>query len=83
VQKYARATNVNVRLVANGGVMTLEVEDDGIGFDPVTTARGAGLQNMADRLDSLGGSLDVDGSPGRGTRLRGRLPIPVPSAVAE
>jgi hypothetical protein len=44
--------------------------------------RGSGLTNMADRLEALGGGIDLDSKPGSGTRLRGRLPIPVLEVVA-
>jgi signal transduction histidine kinase len=37
--------------------------------------RGAGLTNMADRLDALGGELTVTSAPGRGTRVTGSLPV--------
>jgi signal transduction histidine kinase len=35
---------------------------------------GAGLTNMSDRLDALGGGINVDSAPGRGARIRGTLP---------
>jgi signal transduction histidine kinase len=75
VQKYARATRATVRLGETDDELTLTVEDDGEGFDPSTVRRGAGLTNMTDRLDALGGGLVVDSSPGRGTRLHGRVGI--------
>jgi Signal transduction histidine kinase len=50
-----------------------EVTDDGRGFDPDSTGYGTGLQGMADRLDALGGSLDVRSAPGEGTTLLGRV----------
>ncbi|HWO70798.1 MAG TPA: ATP-binding protein, partial [Actinomycetota bacterium] len=66
---------IRVRLSASGGELAFAVEDDGPGFDPSTTPRGAGLQNMADRIEALGGSLEVRTSPGAGTVVAGRLPI--------
>lgn len=51
-----------------------EVADDGRGFDPDTTRHGTGLQGMADRLEALGGRLDVRSTPGSGTVLIGRVP---------
>jgi signal transduction histidine kinase len=82
VQKYGQATAAIVRISARDGELRFEVEDDGKGFDPATTRRGSGLTNMADRLDALGGSIDLDSKPGSGTRLRGWLPIPVLEGVA-
>jgi signal transduction histidine kinase len=75
VQKYAGATRATVRLSAQNGDLTFEVEDDGAGFDPGGPKKGSGLTNMADRLDALGGGIDIDSEPGRGTVLRGRVPV--------
>jgi signal transduction histidine kinase len=75
VQKYAGATRATVRLSAQNGDLTFEVEDDGAGFDPGGPKKGSGLTNMADRLDALGGGFDIDSEPGRGTVLRGRVPV--------
>jgi signal transduction histidine kinase len=75
VQKYAGAKQAIVRLEADDGSLRFEVEDDGAGFDAANARKGSGLTNMADRLDALGGDLDVDSAPGRGTLLRGRLPV--------
>ena len=49
--------------------------DDGAGFDPGATSYGTGLQGMADRLDAIGGTLLVESSLGRGTIVRGRVPV--------
>jgi signal transduction histidine kinase len=73
VQKYGQATAAVVRISARDGELRFEVEDDGKGFDPVTTRRGSGLTNMADRLEALGGGLEVDSTPGAGCHIRGRL----------
>jgi signal transduction histidine kinase len=56
-------------------VLAFELRDDGRGFDPSSTAYGTGVQGMADRLDALGGSLSVDSAPGRGTTVRGEIPV--------
>jgi signal transduction histidine kinase len=77
VQKYAGATTVAIHLEHKDSLLAFEVTDDGHGFDEATTRRGAGLQNMGDRLDALGGGLDINSSPGAGTTLRGTVPIPV------
>jgi signal transduction histidine kinase len=74
VQKYAGATRATVRLYQRDGTLVFEVSDDGAGFDPDATPRGSGLTNMADRLDALGGTIEVESALGRGTVVRGTLP---------
>jgi len=77
VAKYADASAAVVRLSERDRVLSFEIEDDGRGFDPGTTTYGTGVQGMADRLDAIGGSLDVRSAPGDGTRVRGTIPLPV------
>lgn len=73
VAKYAKAERAKVRLFASDDALTFEVEDDGIGFEPATTS-GSGLSNMRDRLEALGGELDIRSSVGRGTTVTGIVP---------
>jgi signal transduction histidine kinase len=75
VAKYAAADRTTVRLEEHDGWLTFEVRDDGRGFDPLSIAQGAGLQNIADRLAALEGSLDVRSHPGEGTVVSGRIPV--------
>ena len=75
VQKYASASNAMVRLREEASSLGFEVEDDGDGFDPAGIQRGSGLTNMADRLEALGGSVDLASARGRGTRVTGHLPV--------
>ncbi len=73
VAKYARATRVQIRITSNARDLQLEIDDDGLGgADP---ARGSGLRGLADRVDTLGGSLTIQSAPGRGTRLTVGLPL--------
>ncbi|MFZ0920312.1 MAG: ATP-binding protein, partial [Candidatus Dormiibacterota bacterium] len=76
VQKYASASSVEVRLREDGGQVSVDVVDDGDGFDTATATRGAGLTNMDDRLDALGGMLHVESTLGMATTLRAAVPIP-------
>jgi len=62
------------------GALRLGVADDGKGFDVATTQKGSGLANMTDRLDALGGDVQVTSAPGRGTQLRGWLHV-APAAL--
>jgi signal transduction histidine kinase len=75
VQKYSGASRVLIRVRENDRELSFEVEDDGKGFDPATVKRGAGLTNMADRLDALGGAIELESVVGAGAKLSGRLPL--------
>jgi signal transduction histidine kinase len=77
VQKYAKASNALVRLREDGGQLLVEVTDDGRGFDVAVTSRGAGLSNMEDRLEALGGTLRIETSPAHGTTLAAKVPVPL------
>jgi PAS domain S-box-containing protein len=73
VTKYAEASEVRVQVVANGASVSVEVSDDGVGgADP---AAGSGLRGLADRVEALGGSLDVASPAGAGTTLRAEIPV--------
>jgi signal transduction histidine kinase len=63
-----------VRLTASrgGGVLLLEIADDGIGG--AGPGRGSGLRGLADRIEALGGTITVTSPPGRGTVLRAEIP---------
>ncbi len=74
VAKYAEASKATVRLVGEDGWLTFIVADDGVGFEPAETRTGTGLQGMADRLEALGGALEVLSKPQEGTTLTGRIP---------
>lgn len=73
IQKYAHASAVVIRVREADGAIHFEVNDDGDGFDVATVTRGAGLTNMADRLDALGGALNITSSIGEGTTIAGSL----------
>jgi signal transduction histidine kinase len=83
VAKYARASSVVVHLKHAGGVLSFSVKDDGVGFEPTADRRGTGMANMLDRLEALGGTLNVDSSPGKGTTVTGRIAHVSPISVAE
>jgi signal transduction histidine kinase len=72
VTKYAHASHASVTVSREDGQVTVEVSDDGVGgADPAT---GSGLRGLFDRVSALGGSLEVDSEPGRGTTVRAAIP---------
>jgi signal transduction histidine kinase len=73
VSKYAEANTTVVRLAETDGHLLFEIQDDGRGFSTDETGYGTGLQGMADRLDAIGGVLEVSSEPGQGTLVRGRI----------
>jgi signal transduction histidine kinase len=75
IAKYAGPSRAVVRLDESDGHLVFAVSDDGAGFDVERTPRGSGLQNMADRVEAVGGSIDITSAPGRGTTVIGRIPV--------
>jgi signal transduction histidine kinase len=75
VAKYARATAITVALHDADRRLLFEVNDDGVGFDPAQAVGGMGLRSMSDRVEAVGGSLEVTTTPGRGTTVVGTIPL--------
>ena len=72
-RRYAGAGAVQVRVAPVDDELLVEIVDDGSGgADP---ASGTGLRGLADRVDALGGRLEVDSPVGAGTRVSARLPL--------
>jgi glucose-6-phosphate-specific signal transduction histidine kinase len=72
VAKYAWATRASVNVTRADGRVLVQVSDDGVGgADPAT---GSGLRGLVDRVSALGGTLEVDSPPGRGTTVRAAIP---------
>ena len=76
VARHARVTEVEVSLEARADGLELRVEDQGTGFEPATARPGAsgGLAAMRERARLLGGRVQIESVPGRGTRLVAELP---------
>jgi nitrate/nitrite-specific signal transduction histidine kinase len=73
--RHARCRHLRVSLRNAGGVLTLEVVDDGVGFDADQGFEGNGLVSMRRRAERIGASLSVRSQPGRGTTVRVELPL--------
>jgi signal transduction histidine kinase len=79
--KHSGATAVTVLVERDGTTCRLRVDDDGTGFSPGTPpGSGAGLANLRDRIDAVGGTVSVVSSPGHGTAVTASVPVPaIPS----
>jgi signal transduction histidine kinase len=69
-------TSVTVRLERQDDVLAFDIHDDGSGFDLQTTPTGTGLTGLRDRIESVGGRLEIATAPGRGTTYTGTVPWP-------
>ncbi|HEY7755705.1 MAG TPA: response regulator [Actinomycetota bacterium] len=79
--RHARARSVRVGVVHAPNGVTVLVQDDGVGFDrnhlrQDGVEHGHGLEGMAERARLLGGTLELDSTPGWGTRVRAWVPLP-------
>ena len=73
VAKYASASRVVVTTQRENGTLVVRVSDDGVGgADP---SKGSGLRGLLDRIDAVGGRLEVESPPGDGTRVTIALPV--------
>jgi two-component system, NarL family, sensor kinase len=73
--KHGARSEVHVVLRNGDGRLAFEVSDDGPGWDPRRVSRGAGLANLEDRVAALDGDVEVIAAPGRGTVVRGKIPL--------
>jgi len=78
VLKHAHAQHVMVNARFDETTATLEVRDDGAGFEPaiVRSQGGLGLQGMKERTQRIGGVLRIESAPGRGARITIQVPVP-------
>jgi signal transduction histidine kinase len=75
VVKHASAERVTVKLLEDGEFATMELSDDGSGFDPKQHSEGFGLLGMQERADLVGGTITIDSSLGAGTTVRASVPV--------
>jgi two-component system NarL family sensor kinase len=77
VARHAAVSTAVVRVWAEQGVLAVQIEDGGVGFDVgAALARGAcGLSGIQERVSLLRGELTIDSAPGTGTHLAARLPL--------
>jgi signal transduction histidine kinase len=71
--KHAQASRVEISLAARNSSLLLAIRDDGVGgADPT---RGSGLVGLTDRVEALGGSIQVRSNAGDGTQITAELPL--------
>ena len=81
ILEHSRAKNASIKLECNASECTLEIEDDGRGFDvsKITRVepggRGAGLFTMRERVNMVGGTGHVEPRPGQGTKIIVKVPV--------
>jgi PAS domain S-box-containing protein len=73
VRRHSGARNVEVGLRAEDETLVAEVIDDGRGFDPWSAGTGVGLSAMRERIEGLGGEIEVRSRPGQGTKVMVRI----------
>jgi len=75
VRKHARATSVLISLGLSEGRVSIEIRDDGSGFEVAEPSTGFGLAAMRGRVEESGGTVQVESSPGRGTTVQVLIPV--------
>ena len=75
VARHSAADHVDLLLSYQAGVVTMEIADDGCGFDPRGEHAGMGLASMRERAEALNGDVVIESEPGRGTHISVTLPV--------
>ncbi len=75
VARHSAASHVDLLLRDEGGVVRMEITDDGCGFDPRGEHAGMGLVSMRERAEALNGDVVIESEPGRGTHISVTLPV--------
>jgi signal transduction histidine kinase len=71
---HAESKNAKVSVIQNSDQISVEIVDDGRGFNP-QRVRGMGILGMEERVRRLGGSLTIQSAPGKGTAVKAELPL--------
>jgi signal transduction histidine kinase len=73
IARHAQTQSATVQLLGNADRLTIMVRDRGRGFDPHTTV-GGGLSGIRERVSLVGGALEIETAPGRGTVITAEIP---------
>jgi signal transduction histidine kinase len=82
VVKHAQTDQAEVRLCLKDDIVSLVIQDSGVGFDPTRVSPGAshlGLTSMRERVEALGGSLEIESQAQAGTRVKAEIPLARPA----
>ncbi len=74
-RRHSGARNVKVRLRTEDEALVAAVIDDGRGFDTMASQGGVGLSAMRERVEAVGGEIEVKSPPGEGTKVTVRVPL--------
>jgi len=81
--KHSSATSMSVHLGRTRGGLAVTIADNGVGFEVKAAWRkGVGLSSISERVDEMGGALDIHSSPGAGTRLTATVPLEMAPVAA-
>jgi len=75
VLKHANASHVEVSATEGDGAIRIVISDDGDGFDPTSSTAGRGLRGMRERIELLGGEIEVTSAPSDGTKITACVPL--------
>lgn len=75
VVKHAEASQVNVFITQDATSLSIQVVDDGVGFDLTSCKEGFGLAYIRQKVKFTGGTIDIQSAPGKGTRVIIEMPI--------
>ena len=75
IHKHASAKNIYIKIAMSNGVLNMQIEDNGKGFDPHITTHRNGLKNLQTRVEKWKGNLKIDTAAGKGTRVEILMPI--------
>ncbi len=73
--KHANASHLTLDVQEDDREIRISIRDDGDGFDPTSPTAGRGLTGMRERIELLGGEIDVSSKPGEGTEISARVPL--------
>ena len=72
--KYSHANLINLNFDTSESELVISLEDDGVGFDTRKAKKGIGHKNITSRMQKIGGNWEVQSEPGKGTKLKIKVP---------